>query len=93
MNRGELVAAIAQKTSVGKREADAILTTIAEEIMAAVNGSNKVTFVSFGSFEPRERQARFGRNSKTGQAMTINATRVPAFAAGKSFKDKVAPAA
>lgn len=93
MNKGELVAAISQKTSVSKKEADAILTAIVEEIMAAVNNGNKVTFVGFGSFEPRERQAREGRNPKTGQAMTINATRVPAFAAGKSFKDKVAPPA
>ena len=59
--------------------------------MATVASGNKVTLVGFGSFEPRERQAREGRNPKTGAAMTISATRVPAFSAGKSFKDKVAP--
>lgn len=91
MNKGELVEAIAQKTNVSKKETDAILTAIVDEIMAAVAGGSKVTFVGFGSFEPRERQARSGRNPKTGEAMTISATCVPGFAAGKSFKDKVAP--
>jgi len=92
MNKGELVEAIAQKTNVSKKETDDILTAMLEEIMAAVAGGNKVTFVGFGSFEPRFRQAREGRNPKTGEVITIAATRVPGFAAGKSFKDKVAPA-
>ena len=90
MNKGELVEAISQKISVSKKEADAIVTAMLEEIMVAVAGGSKVTFVGFGSFEPRERQAREGRNPRTGETMTISATRVPAFSAGKSFKDKVA---
>ncbi len=91
MNKGELVEAISQKISVSKKEADAIVTAMLEEIMVAVAGGSKVTFVGFGSFEPRERQARSGRNPRTGETMTISATRVPGFSAGKSFKDKVAP--
>ena len=91
MNKSELVDAISQKINVSKKEADAILTAMIEEIVAAVASGNKVTLVGFGSFEPRERQAREGRNPKTGAAMTISATRVPGFSAGKSFKDKVAP--
>jgi len=91
MNKSELVDAISQKTNVSNKEADAILTAMIEEIVAAVASGNKVTLVGFGSFEPRERQAREGRNPKTGEAMTISATRVPGFSAGKSFKDKVAP--
>jgi len=91
MNKGELVEAISQKISVSKKEADAILTAMLEEIMVAVAGGSKVTFVGFGSFEPRERQAREGRNPSTGETITISATRVPGFSAGKSFKDKVAP--
>jgi DNA-binding protein HU-beta len=55
-----------------------------------VAAGDKVTLVGFGSFEARERQAREGRNPKTGEAMTIPATKVPAFSAGKLFKDKVA---
>ncbi len=93
MNNGELVEAIYEKISVSKQEADTILTAMLEEILAAVAGGSKVTFVGFGSFEPRERQARSGRNPKTGEAMTISDTRVPGFSALKSFKDKVAPAA
>ena len=73
------------------KETDAILTAIVEEIMVKVAGGNKVTLVGFGSFEPRERQAREGRNPKTGETITIPATRVPGFSVGKSFKDKVAP--
>lgn len=91
MNKGELVEAISQKISVSKQEADAILTAIVEEIMAAVVSGNKVTLVGFGSKEPRERQARSGRNPSTGKSIAIPATRVPAFSVGKSFKDKVAP--
>ena len=91
MNKSELVEAIAQKINVSKQEADAIVTAMLEEIMVAVAGGSKVTFVGVGSFEPRERQAREGRNPRTGETMTISATRVPAFSAGKSFKDKVAP--
>ncbi len=90
MNKAELVDAIAQKTNVSKKETDTILTAIVEEIMVAVASGSKVTFVGFGSFEPRERQAREGRNPKTGEAMAIPATRVPGFSAGKSFKNKVA---
>ena len=91
MNKAELVDAIAQKTNVSKKETDAFVTAMLEEIMVAVAGGSKVTFVGFGSFDPRERQAREGRNPKTGETMTIPATRVPGFSAGKSFKDKVAP--
>lgn len=91
MNKGELVEAISQKTNVSKKETDVILTAIVETIMAAVADGNKVQLVGFGSFEPRERQAREGRNPSTGESITIPATRVPGFAAGKSFKDKVAP--
>jgi DNA-binding protein HU-beta len=93
MNKSELVDEISQKTNVSKKEADAILTAMLEEIVAAVASGNKITLVGFGSFEPRERQAREGRNPKTGETMTIPATRVPGFSAGKSFKDKVAPTA
>lgn len=61
-----------------------------EEIITAVAGGSKVTFVGFGSFEPRDRSSREGRNPKTGEKMQIAATRVPGFAAGKSFKEKIA---
>ncbi|MGF1494380.1 MAG: HU family DNA-binding protein [Microcoleaceae cyanobacterium] len=91
MNKGELVDAVADKASVTKKQADAVLSATLDTIMEAVSQNDKVTLVGFGSFEPRERKAREGRNPKTGEKMEIPATRVPAFSAGKSFKEKVAP--
>ncbi|NJK37448.1 MAG: HU family DNA-binding protein [Oscillatoriales cyanobacterium RM2_1_1] len=91
MNKGELVDSIAEKADVTKKQADAVLSATLDTIMEAVSRSDKVTLVGFGSFESRERKAREGRNPKTGEKMEIPATRVPAFSAGKSFKEKVAP--
>lgn len=93
MNRGELVDAIAGKVSVTKKEADAIVGAMVDTIMDAVSSGNKVTLVGFGTFEARNRQAREGRNPKTGEAIAIPATTVPAFSAGKLFKEMVAPPA
>lgn len=91
MNKGELVDAIASKTSVNKKTADEVLTATLEVIVETVSADQKVTLVGFGSFESRERKAREGRNPKTGAKMEIPATKVPAFSAGKSFKEKVSP--
>lgn len=91
MNKGELVDAVAEKASVTKKQADAVLTAALETIIEAVSSGDKVTLVGFGSFESRERKAREGRNPKTNEKMEIPATRVPAFSAGKLFREKVAP--
>jgi DNA-binding protein HU-beta len=91
MNKGELVDAVAEKANVTKKEADAIISATIETIMESVAGDDKVTLVGFGSFEPRLRKAREGRNPKTNEKMIIPETTVPAFSAGKAFKDKVAP--
>ncbi len=91
MNKGELVDAVAGRASVTKKQADSVLTAALDTIMEAVSRQDKVTLVGFGSFESRERKAREGRNPKTGEKMEIPATRVPAFSAGKLFKEKVAP--
>ena len=91
MNKGELVDVVAEKASVTKKQADAVLSAALEAIMEAVSDGDKVTLVGFGSFESRERKAREGRNPTTGDKMEIPATRVPAFSAGKLFKDRVAP--
>jgi DNA-binding protein HU-beta len=90
MNKGELVDAIAAKTKVSKKDVDAALTATLEEIVAAVSTGDKVTLVGFGSFEQRERQAREGRHPGTGEKIQIPATRFPAFAPGKLFKQRVA---
>lgn len=90
MNKGELVDAITEKASVTKKQADAVLSATIDAIMEAVSEGEKVTLVGFGTFEGRERQAREGRNPSTGQPIDIPATTVPAFSAGKLFKEKVA---
>lgn len=89
MNKGELIDKIAEKAGVTKKQADTILTAILDSVMEAVSTEDKVTLVGFGSFEARTRQAREGRNPKTGETMTIPETIVPVFSAGKLFKDMV----
>ncbi len=91
MNKGELVDRISQKATVTKKQADAVLSAAIETIMEAVSENDKVTLVGFGSFERRHRKEREGRNPKTGEKMSIPETYVPAFSAGKLFKEKVAP--
>lgn len=93
MNKGELVDAIATKANVTKKEADVVLTAILDSILETVASGEKVTLVGFGTFEVRERSAREGRNPATGKPIQIPATKVPAFSAGKAFKEKVAPSA
>lgn len=91
MNKGELVDAIsARLEGATKKDIDLILSAAVESIQAAVVVGDKVTLVGFGSFERRERSARMGRNPKTGEEMQIPAAKVPAFSAGKGFKEKVA---
>ncbi len=89
MNKGELVEAIATKANISKKETEAVLTAMLDTIVQAVSEGDKVSLIGFGSFEQRERQAREGRNPKTGEKMNIAATKVPAFSAGKLFKEKV----
>lgn len=90
MNKGELVEQIAAKTGVSKKQAEAILNAMLEAIIEVLSNGDKVTLVGFGSFEPRQRQQRRGRNPATGEALIIPARTIPAFSAGKVFKEKVA---
>jgi DNA-binding protein HU-beta len=92
MNKGELIDAVAAKAEVSKKDADTIVTAAVEAIMEAVASGDKVSLVGFGSFEPRDRKAREGRNPQTGEALKIAATTVPGFSAGKGFKQLVASA-
>ncbi|MHC0067665.1 HU family DNA-binding protein [Nostoc sp. UIC 10890] len=91
MNKGELVDAVAAKANVTKKQADEIISAFLSVVTEAVANGEKVTLIGFGSFERRERSEREGRNPKTNEPMTIPATQVPAFSAGKQFKEKVAP--
>lgn len=89
MNKGELVDRVAARAGATKKQAEAVITATIETIMEAVAEGDKVTLVGFGSFECRDRKAREGRNPKTGEKMEIPATKVPAFSAGKLFKEKI----
>lgn len=89
MNRAELVDAISQKASVTKKEVDSVLTAALETIIDTVAAGDKVTLIGFGVFEGRDRAAREGRNPSNGEKLSIPATRIPGFTAGKQFKDAV----
>lgn len=89
MNRAELVDAIAEKAGITKTNAAAAVGAFISVVEDEVIKGNKVALVGFGTFEPRKREARTGRNPKTGEAIQIAAKTVPAFVAGKTFKDRV----
>jgi DNA-binding protein HU-beta len=91
LNKGQLIDAIASKVEapITKKQIEIIVSANFEVIQGAVASGDKVTLVGFGSFESRDRQAREGRNPKTGEKMEIPATKVPAFSAGKQFKELV----
>lgn len=89
MNKGELIDAIATSTDLSKNVIDNIVSATIETVMDTVADGEKVALIGFGSFEPRDRKARDGRNPKTGEVLKIPATTIPAFSAGKGFKDRV----
>ena len=89
MNKTELVAALAEKTGVSKKDTDNTINAFAEVIIEALKRDGKVQLPGFGTFEVRERPARKGRNPQTGEEITIEASKLPAFKAGKALKDSV----
>jgi len=89
MNKEELVKEIAKKSKVSQKLAGDVLAAILETVEKTVSKGKKITLVGFGSFEARKRAARTGRNPQTGAAIKIAAKTVPAFSAGKKFKELV----
>jgi len=89
MNREELVAELAKSAKVTKKTASDVLSAAIEVVEKTVAKGKRVTLVGFGSFEARKRAARTGRNPQTGAALKIAAKTVPAFVAGKKFKEMV----
>ena len=90
MNKAELVAAVAEKTALSKKDSEKAVNAAFEAITAALVGGDKVQLVGFGAFEVKERNARVDRNPKTKEEIQIPASRVPVFKAGKALKDVVA---
>ncbi len=89
MNKSEMVAAIAERTNLSKKDAEKALVAFIEETTNALKNGEKVQLVGFGSFEVKTRAARKGRNPQTKAVITIPASKAPVFKAGKSFKDEV----
>ena len=87
MNKTELVAAVAEKAEISKKDADSAVNAVIESIIEAVASKDKVQIVGFGTFEARERKEKIGKNPRTGEEIKTAASVVPAFKAGKAFKD------
>ncbi len=87
MNKAELVAAIADKAELSKKDADAALKAFTDVVAEELKKGEKIQLVGFGTFEVSERAARTGRNPQTGEEMTIPASKAPKFKAGKALKD------
>lgn len=89
MNKGELIAKIAEKAELSKKDADKAVTAFIDTITDALVNGDKVALVGFGSFETKKRAARTGKNPQTGAVIEIPALTVPSFKAGKALKDAV----
>ena len=89
MNKTELVAAMAEKTGLSKKDAEASLKAFTEVVAEELKKGEKIQLVGFGTFEVSERAARTGRNPQTGAEMTIAASKSPKFKAGKALKDSL----
>jgi DNA-binding protein HU-beta len=89
MNQTELIQVVADEANLTKTQTQDAVRALLKTIMGVVADGNKVTLVGFGSFEPKVRSAREGRNPKTGDTVQIHAARVPAFSAGETFRDAV----
>lgn len=89
MNKTELVALMAEEAGLSKKDAEKALNAFIGGVQNAVKVGDKVSLIGFGTFEARERAAREGKNPQTGEKIKIAACKVPAFKAGKAFKDLV----
>lgn len=89
MNKSELIAEVAAKAEIAKKDADAAVNAVIESITETLKKGDKVQLVGFGTFEVRERGARTGRDPRTNKVIQIPASKAPAFKAGKALKDTV----
>ncbi|NLW66145.1 MAG: HU family DNA-binding protein [Clostridiales bacterium] len=89
MNKAELIAAVAEKTGMSKKDGERAVSATLDAIKSSVEAGEKVQLVGFGVFDVKKRDARIGRNPKTKEEIKIPASRVPVFKAGKAFKEAV----
>ena len=90
VNKTELVASVAEQTGLTKKDSEKAVSAVLNAVADSLEKGEKVQLVGFGTFEVRERKARKAKNPQTGVDITIPATKVPAFKAGKGLKDVVA---
>lgn len=89
MKKTELIAAVAEQSGLSKKDAEKALNATIDTIIKAVADGDKIQLTGFGTFEQRQRNARTGCDPRTGNTIEIPASKVPAFKAGKGFKDVV----
>ena len=89
MNKTELIAAIAEKAEISKKDSEKALKAFVDVVTEQLKNDDKVQLVGFGTFEVSKRAAREGRNPQTGETMKIEASKAPKFKAGKALKDLV----
>ncbi|MBQ9803083.1 MAG: HU family DNA-binding protein [Clostridia bacterium] len=89
MNKAELIEAIAAKSELSKKDAEAALNATVEAIKDALKAGDKIQLVGFGTFAVKARAARTARNPRTGETIEVAAAKVPTFSAGKALKDAV----
>ena len=89
MNKAELVAVMAERAEISKKDAERALKAFTEVVAEEMKKGEKIQLVGFGTFEVSTRAARTGRNPQTGKEMTIPASKAPRFKAGKALKDMV----
>ena len=90
MNKTELIAAVAERSGITKKDAERVMNATVDTITASLVSGDKVQISGFGIFETKEREARVGRNPRTKETIEIPATRQPIFKASKTLKDTVA---
>lgn len=89
MNKSDLVAAMAEKAEISKKDAEKALAAFTDVVADCLKNGDKIQLVGFGTFEVSERAAREGRNPLTGETMQIKASKSPKFKAGKALKDQL----
>lgn len=89
MNKTELVAAIAEKAGIAKKDAEKALAALVDTVATELKDGGKVQLVGFGTFEVRDRKEKQSKNPQTGETITVPAKKAPAFKAGKALKDAV----
>ncbi len=90
MNKAELINAVAEKTGLSKKDTEAVINASVDAITEALQQSDKVQLVGFGSFDVKARAERIGRTPRTKEQISIPASKVPVFKPGKALKDAVA---